>query len=311
MPKKANPKKMAAQQLSKIVAVEAAIAEGKYLSAKIVKSIGNCSFEAKLQTADGKLIDCKVLVRGKMKCGTNGATRIEKDCYVLVENSDPKKLMEVVGVVNRQAELDRLRRGGRVSRQLDDVGEGAGGNLDDLFDRGEEGEEGADMAGDGFGRRDEEREEQAREFLERYLKKRAGQKYAREHVVERGVFGAEERDIGGAGDAERDEAAELAEMAEGLGAGGGAAAGGSGAPSGAAKKPVTSARRLRAMLINAGELPPEEREAEEARVAALWEAQMREEAAREAEEERVAAEFAALSKKAAEADDWEALVDAI
>jgi hypothetical protein len=305
MPKKANPKKMAAQQLSKIVAVEAAIAEGKYLSAKIIKSIGNCSFEAKLQTADGRLVDCKVLVRGKMKCGVNGATRIEKDCYVLVENSDPKKLMEVVGVVNRQTELDRLRRGGRVSRQLDDVGEGAGGNLDDLFDRGEEGEEeGAAMAGDGFGRRDEEREEQAREFLERYLKKRAGQKYAREHVVERGVFGAEERDIGGAGDAERDEAAELAEMAEGLGAaaGGGAAS---------AKKPVTSARRLRAMLINAGELPPEEREAEEARVAALWEQQQREEAAREAEEERVAAEFAALSKKAAEVDDWEALIDAI
>jgi hypothetical protein len=160
-------KKMASQKFSNGKALDDAAREGKYLVAKVIKSVGNCAFEAKLQLPNGKIQDVKVLIRGKMRGGKNCVTRVEKDCYVLVENSDQTKLMEVVGVINRQTDLERLRKSARISAKLAAEGDDHG-ELDDLFDRS--GETGASAAaGD-----QPEHDSLADELVMRYQKRLTG-----------------------------------------------------------------------------------------------------------------------------------------
>lgn len=104
--------------------------------ARVEKPIGFCQFLAKLEQADGSLRDVTVLVRGKFKGGKNCPARVETGCFVMVEG-DIKRTLEVVGVVNRQSELDKLRKSGRISEKL----AGEEHALDELFDYSAEDEE--------------------------------------------------------------------------------------------------------------------------------------------------------------------------
>ena len=117
MPRNASAKKAAAQQWGKIKAMDAVSKGGKYLVARVEKSLGFCQFLANLQMADGSLRPVTVLVRGKNKGGRFCSTRIEPGCYVVVDG-DPGKVMEVITVANKQSDLDVLRRAGRLSDRL-------------------------------------------------------------------------------------------------------------------------------------------------------------------------------------------------
>jgi hypothetical protein len=260
MPKKSNPKKMAAQQFGKIKALDEAIKSGKYNVVKVDKAVGFCQFTGKVDLGR-QLRDVLVLVRGKNKGGKNCATRVAPGCYVLTEG-EPGKTMEIVGVVNRQAEVEQLRAGGRLSEALrnyavEGAGVGTGDDLDDLFERGEE--EGADLAGDAWGKVDEEREAQATELLARYQKKRvaAGGKTLEDDVLRGGKVavadGSEEEDEDEAPPAEDAEGAHYA----------------------ARHKPVTSKRRLRKLAEEAAAEAAAAAEGLGLADAAYWEEQRR------------------------------------
>lgn len=117
MARNASAKKAAAQQWGKIKAMDAVSKGGKYLVARVEKSLGFCQFSANLQMGDGSLRPVTVLVRGKNKGGRFCSTRIEPGCYVVVDG-DPEKIMEVITVANKQSDLDVLRRAGRLSDRL-------------------------------------------------------------------------------------------------------------------------------------------------------------------------------------------------
>jgi hypothetical protein len=165
MPKKANAKKLASQQWTNIKALNEA-KEGKHIIARVEKSLGFCQFLCQAETPQG-IIPVTALVRGKMKGGRNAPSRVEADCYVLVEG-DLTKLVEIVGVVNRQDSFEKLKKTGRVSRSLM---EGAT-EEDDFFDRSEvAGEE-----GDIWVKRDDEVVAKTAHLLNRYRRRAAGQR---------------------------------------------------------------------------------------------------------------------------------------
>ncbi len=171
MPKRANPKKMAAQAYTKMKSLDAATTDGKYYVARVEKALGNCGFQATIELPNGRLQEVQVLVRGKMKGGRACATRVEVGNFVLADGDISKKVLEVVGVVNRQAELDKLKRSGRVSRSFVEATERKrNGNEedDDIFDReGVEQEEGI------WEKKDEERSAEAAQLLGRYMQREA------------------------------------------------------------------------------------------------------------------------------------------
>ena len=55
MPKRSNPKKMAAQQFGKMRSLASAANDGKYLVAKVEKPLGNCQFHAQLDLGGRRL----------------------------------------------------------------------------------------------------------------------------------------------------------------------------------------------------------------------------------------------------------------
>ena len=136
MPKKSNPKKLAAVLHSTAKALDEATV-GQHLVAKVEKALGNCAFAAVVELPTGATMATQVLIRGKFKGGNkNGVNRVIPGCYVLVEGDPTKaKVLEVVGVVNRQSGLERLKRSDRGAALT------CGADLDDLFDRSEEDEE--------------------------------------------------------------------------------------------------------------------------------------------------------------------------
>lgn len=136
MPKKSNPKKLAAVLHSTAKALDEATV-GQHLVAKVEKALGNCAFAAVVELPTGATMATQVLIRGKFKGGSrNGVNRVIPGCYVLVEGDPTKaKVLEVVGVVNRQSGLERLKRSDRGAALTHEE------DLDDLFERSEEDEE--------------------------------------------------------------------------------------------------------------------------------------------------------------------------
>jgi hypothetical protein len=287
MPKRPNAKKIASRQYQNSKTLEAAASEGKYLLARVEKSLGFCQFSAVLQTPSG-LRPVTVLIRGKFKGGRSSDCYVEPGVYVLAEG-DPSKTMEVVGVVNRQKALETLRRAGRVSERLVD----GPAEDDDLFERSEAPAAAADI----WAKRDEEREALAEDLVARYKRREALgarriQAEADRKVAEAALAAA------AALEADDEEPAEAAVAA----------------PEAPSKKPITSARRLRALQLAAEAAAAEERaarEAEEAEAAA-WRARI---AALDAAERAEAEEEARLAVAAAEfrnrpmAKSWEDEVD--
>lgn len=165
--------------------MDAATREGKYLVAKVEKAIGFCQFLAKLQLPDGKIRDVTVLVRGKNKGGRHCATRVDVGCFVIVEDSDPTKLMEIVGVANKQSDLERLRRAGRVSDRL----AGEEHELDDLFELAEDEQD--DEAKKSEKERAEKEMSRAEELVARYrLRAEMGIKTRADIDLEKGLISA-------------------------------------------------------------------------------------------------------------------------
>ena len=80
MPKKTNPKKLAAKEMRKQSALAYAEA-GELLVARVVKCLGFCQF---LLQSPGKT-EFKGLARGLLKGGgANSSTRIRPDAYVML-----------------------------------------------------------------------------------------------------------------------------------------------------------------------------------------------------------------------------------
>ena len=176
MARTGNAKKKAAQAWGKMKALEAATTEGKYMIARVEKALGFCQFTAKLEMTDGSIRDVTVLVRGKFKGGKGCATCVDPGCFVMVEG-DISRVLEVVGVVNRQSDMERLRKSGRVSKKL--LGEHA--DIDDLFDRSEElSKEEAEKAK----KREEGGETAAEELVGRYRQKAEAGSRLREGLVD-------------------------------------------------------------------------------------------------------------------------------
>jgi hypothetical protein len=180
MPKRPNAKKIAAKEMRKQTALASAEA-GECTVARVIKCLGFCQF---LLEGPGKT-EFKGLARGLVKGGgANSSTRIRPDTYVILTCTEaevtksPETLREIVGVANRRDEIQRLKKAGRVSRELD---------LDDLFDRFvEEDEEAADLNQDIWAdanpakkkaaQMSAEAASQAAELLARYRKAQAGVK---------------------------------------------------------------------------------------------------------------------------------------
>jgi hypothetical protein len=189
MPRQGNAKKTAAQKWSKIKALDAATTEGKYILARVEKALGFCQFQAKAEMPDGSVRDVTVLVRGKFKGGKNCVTHVEAGCFVLVQG-DVSRTLEIVGVVNRQSEVNKLRQGGRLTKKL----LGDDHDIDDLFDRSEE-----DGAAGGAVEKPEELSE---ELLARYRRRAEAGAKLRDDLL-RGKVGttvSEEADLFSEGD---------------------------------------------------------------------------------------------------------------
>lgn len=183
MPRQGNGKKAAAQQWGKMKALEAATTEGKYILARVEKAIGFCQFQAKAEMPDGSVRDVTVLVRGKFKGGKNCATHVEAGCFVLVQG-DIGRTLEIVGVVNRQSEMNKLRQSGRMSKKL----MGDDQDLDDLFDHSEE--EAA------LGPEGKAQKEEGNDLVSRYRRRaEAGQKLRSEIDMVRGLKQEDEEDV--------------------------------------------------------------------------------------------------------------------
>lgn len=199
MPKKPNAKKIAAKEMRKQGALASAEA-GECLVTRVVKCLGFCQF---LLEGPGKT-EMKGLARGLVKGGgANSSTRIRPDTYVILTCTEaqakrsPQTIWEIVGVANRREDIDRLKKAGRVSRELD---------LDDLFDRfTEEDEEAAadvneDIWADANPNKKKaaqqaaEAASQAAELLARYRKAQAGVKSQVAACVHAGRHAAEEAD---------------------------------------------------------------------------------------------------------------------
>lgn len=283
MPKRPNSKKIAARQYQNSKTLEAA-ASGKYLLARVEKSLGFCQFSAQLETPSG-LRPVTVLIRGKFKGGRSSDCYVEAGCYVLAEG-DPSKTMEVVGVVNRQKAFEQLRSIGRVSERLTTGSDAE----DDLFERSEAPAAAADI----WAKRDQEREALAEDLVARYQRRKDLGERTRKAVADRAAAEAALA-IAAALEAEEAEPAVAAEAPH-------------------SKKAITSARRLRKLQLLAEEAAAAEREAREAEEAeaAAWRARL---ASMEAEEAAQAEENARLAVIAAEfrarvpTKSWEDEVD--
>jgi hypothetical protein len=251
MPKRPNAKKMASQAWTKMKTLDDAVSSGSYTVGHVTKSLGFCQFLCNVQTPTGNIVEVTALIRGKMKGGKTCPTRVEIGHYLLLDG-DSKKTMEVVGVVNRQSELNTLKGSGRVSKALEAVAE----DDDDLFDRSEE----KDSAEDIWAKKDEEREAEAENLLGRYRRAEAGVRYRATRLEAGNAAVPVDTGFDLWADAEAEVAVEVAEVpAEEVKTEKG---------SGPARREVTSKRRLAA--IAAAEAA--ERAAEEAEARASWEA---------------------------------------
>lgn len=302
MPKKQNPKKMAARAYGNEKALRA-LEGGEYLVGKVIKALGNCSFRAEIDLGAGKGVrELTVLVRGKFKGGVNCSTRVEPGVFVAVDGvlSDvPSRqpILEIVGVINRQKTLERARGAGRVSDRL--VASGADERTgDDLFDRS--GEE-ATGAGDIWAKRDTEREEQAEDILARYRTKASGAKARAAVDLLRGTV-HERTDL--PEDDEKVDEFDLEDFA---------ALAGGGAAAEAAPKPASGLNRAerRALAAAAASVDEEELARQQAELAALYrKAPAEDEEVTEAQLAKARAEF--QSRKVATSWDEEEIdIDAI
>ena len=247
MPKRPNAKKMASQAWSKVKTLDAAVSSGKYTVGHVTKSLGFCQFLCDVQTSK-KIIEVTALIRGKMKGGKTCPTRVEIGHYLLLDG-DMSKTMEVVGVVNRQSELDTLKGSGRVSKGLaakkdeDD---------DDLFDRSDE----KDTVEDIWAKRDEEREAEAAHLLGRYRRAEAGVRYRASRVV----LGDAAVPLEAVADAVAEDDAEIVEVAADADAEGPMTS----------FRPITSKRRLAAMAAKAAAEVSVAEAIEKEELAGIW-----------------------------------------
>lgn len=285
MPKRPNAKKLASQAWTKMKTLDAATTQGKYIVARVEKNLGFCQFLCDVQTPSG-LQKVTALIRGKMKGGRNAPSRVEIGHFLLLDG-DMSKTMEVVGVVNRQAELDTLKRSGRVSKGL----AGLCDEEDDLFERSDAEGQDADI----WAKKDDEREAQAAELLGRYRRAEAGARYREATCLRAAEVAEVEAELPEAEAAEVEfnlwEAAEVEEVKPEKG-------------SGPARRQITSKRRLAAIAAaEAAERAAEEAEARAAleAVTALYKQKQEEELAEEAAKTYFA------SRKVA--DNWEDEVD--
>ena len=245
MPKRPNAKKLASQSWTKIKTLEATVSEGKYLVARIEKALGFCQFQASVETSKG-LKTVTVLIRGKFKGGKNCPTRVENGCYVMVDG-DLSRTMEVVGVVNRQAELNTLKKSGRMG-VFD-----AADDEDDIFEH----EVVTGPEGDIWAKKDDDREAEAVNILARYRRAEAGVRYRTSRVVvESGAAPIEAiSELAGEDDTELVEVAVDAADAD--------------APT-TSFRPVTSKRRLAAMAAKAAVEMSAAEAAEKEELAGIW-----------------------------------------
>lgn len=307
MPKKPNAKKIAARAVRQSSALDRALA-GELPVALIEKCIGFGKFLVLLDSKTKKEV---AITSAVLRCGQSGSSYARPSHWLVIDGS------EVVGVVNTRADLRQLERAGVLPPSL--VGK-TKSCLEEYFEM-EENSDDEDPETDiwaGAGakskaaRQTAEAAAQADELVARYRRRNAGLKERSDApLVGRDGGGAA---AGGAAPSPLEEADDVDGAEEAPAVVVVEAADAEAARMAAARaKPVTSERRLRKERVEQLRLFHAARRIQRlvrARLAvraAFWAAEAR----REEEEERVAAEFAEFSKKAAEAENWEALIDAI
>jgi hypothetical protein len=299
MPKKPNAKKIAARAVRQSSALDRALA-GELPVALIDKCLGFGKFLVSLDSKTQKEV---AITSAVLRCGQSGASYARPSHWLVIDGP------EVVGVVNTRADLRQLERAGVLPPSL--VGK-TKSCLEEYFEMeqnsDDEDPETDIWAGAGAkskaARQTAEAAAQAEELVARYRRRNAGlkERSAAPLVGTAEVAAPTRLDEADAEDG-AEEAPAVVDAADAEAA----------RMAAARAKPVTSERRLRKERVEQLRLFHAARRIQRlvraclAARAAYWAEQAR----REEEEERVAAEFAEFSKKAAEAENWEALIDAI
>jgi hypothetical protein len=295
MPKRGvNPKKLAAGEVRNADVLAEAL-QGKYQVGQVLACRGFKSFQIQI-VGGGKRevsIASKVLSGGR-----TSPFYVSRDDWLIVDGP------EVVGIVNsrNRAGFESLQSAGRIPASAKFTG------LEEFFDV-EEDDEDKKAADATWGLNEAKSKREEAEMASRL--EQAAAIAARIRAARAGLLarGAALPGVGGSEDAELDllEGADVED--EGLPAES-AAAGGS-AEESTGRRQITSKRRLAAIAAReAAEAAAAETEEDRAARAAL-EAYYAAEQEREIREAALEAEFSAMSKKMAEAGDWEAFVDAI
>ncbi len=296
MPKRGvNPKKLAAGEVRNADVLAEAL-QGKYQVGQVLACRGFKSFQIQI-VGGGKRevsIASKVLSGGR-----TSPFYVSRDDWLIVDGP------EVVGIVNsrNRAGFESLQSAGRIPASAKFTG------LEEFFDVEEDDEDkkAADATWGLNEAKSKREEEEMASRLEQAAAIAARIRAARAGLLARG---AALPGVGGSEDAELDllEGADVED--DGVPpAEESAAAGGSEESTG--RRQITSKRRLAAIAAReAAEAAAAETEEDRARREAL-EAYYAAEQEREIREAALEAEFSAMSKKMAEAGDWEAFVDAI
>jgi hypothetical protein len=269
--------------------------------ALIDKCLGFGKFLVSLDSKTQKEV---AITSAVLRCGQSGASYARPSHWLVIDGP------EVVGVVNTRADLRQLERAGVLPPSL--VGK-TKSCLEEYFEMeqnsDDEDPETDIWAGAGAkskaARQTAEAAAQAEELVARYRRRNAGlkERSAAPLVGTAEVAAPTRLDEADAEDGAEEAPAAVVDAADAEAA----------RMAAARAKPVTSERRLRKerveqlRLFHAARKIQRVVRARLAACAAHWAAELR----RELEEERVAAEFAEFSKKAAEAENWEALIDAI
>jgi len=131
MPKQSALKRVSAEKRN-ASALEQALDGKSCIIGKVEKSLGNCGFEVNL---GGKLV--QGLVRGVFKVGKvnqSSSTAVAPGVFVILSQAEGShKTHEVIGVINRQKDVNTLRKMKAIPLSLfEDAA------VDDLFDHTEE-----------------------------------------------------------------------------------------------------------------------------------------------------------------------------
>jgi translation initiation factor IF-1 len=128
-------RKQFAAQLKNNSAIDG-VMEGSGVIGRVEKTLGNSAFQVMM--GDGTLT--QGLIRGVLKGGKNSVAFIAPGSFVILELSPRAKMHEILGVINDNKSLKKLKASGALPASLCE-----NTNADELFEFEAEGEEKAEL----------------------------------------------------------------------------------------------------------------------------------------------------------------------